>query len=590
MKHLTTTLITLSLAILLLGACVPAPAAPASPVALPTAATWQTDTNAEVGFSIKTPPTWSQQTLLDQNAGAIHGQAFTGSEGGVEVYWGVGFGGACPSGTEPVQLAHGEVPACHATQADGTEVWSQIGYQVSGGNSFSMRAYTSNAEPSSHDLVLQVLATLTFMPPAQPPTGAAVANPASENCIKQGGTVSIVARGDGGQYGICTFEDNRQCEEWALLRGDCPIGGVKVTGYITPAAQYCAITGGTYAVTGNSGADDEQGTCTFKDGAQCAAWDYYNGKCAQSVTTADPLPSWNPGPAKDTILKFVADVADPASPSYVPPSDRIAVTDNDGTLWTEQPIPAQAAFVFARIAQMAPDHPEWQTTQPYQAVLRQDAETLQSLSAEDIEKLVFTTHAGMTEEEFEAEAKAFLDTAKHPRFGVPYTETVYQPMLELLALLRANDFRTFIVSGGGGEFMRTFSEEVYGIPRENVVGSSLEYEFQQTSDGSGLVRQPELVSFDDREMKPVNIQLHIGRRPILAIGNSDGDLAMFQYTGGRSSSSEAGKVPFLNLLVVHDDAEREYDYLTRSEEVMTAAAQSPWMFVSMDRDFKTVFP
>ena len=590
MKHLTTTLITLSLAILLLGACVPAPAAPASPVALPTAATWQTDTNAEVGFSIKMPPTWSQQTLLDQNAGAIHGQAFTGSEGGVEVYWGVGFGGACPSGTEPVQLAHGEVPACHATQADGTEVWSQIGYQVSGGNSFSMRAYTSNAEPSSHDLVLQVLATLTFMPPAQPPTGAAVANPASENCIKQGGTVSIVARGDGGQYGICTFEDNRQCEEWALLRGDCPIGGVKVTGYITPAAQYCAITGGTYAVTGNSGADDEQGTCTFKDGAQCAAWDYYNGKCAQSVTTADPLPSWNPGPAKDTILKFVADVTDPASPSYVPPSDRIAVTDNDGTLWTEQPIPAQAAFVFARIAQMAPDHPEWQTTQPYQAVLRQDAETLQSLSAEDIEKLVFTTHAGMTEEEFEAEAKAFLDTAKHPRFGVPYTETVYQPMLELLALLRANDFRTFIVSGGGGEFMRTFSEEVYGIPRENVVGSSLEYEFQQTSDGSGLVRQPELVSFDDREMKPVNIQLHIGRRPILAIGNSDGDLAMFQYTGGRSSSSEAGKVPFLNLLVVHDDAEREYDYLTRSEEVMTAAAQSPWMFVSMDRDFKTVFP
>ena len=277
---------------------------------------------------------------------------------------------------------------------------------------------------------------------------------------------------------------------------------------------------------------------------QCDAWDYYNGKCDQSAATADPLPSWNPGPAKDTILKFVADVADPASPSYVPPADRIAVTDNDGTLWTEKPIPVQAAFVSPRIAQMAPDHPEWQTTQPYQAVLEQDAETLQSLSAEDVEKLIFTTHAGMTEEEFEAEAKAFLDTAKHPRFGVPYTETVYQPMLELLAFLRANGFKTFIVSGGGVEFMRTFSEEVYGIPRENVIGSSLQYEFQQTSDGSVLVRQPELVSFDDREMKPVNIQLHIGRRPILAVGNSDGDLAMFQYTGGRSSSSRPEKSRF----------------------------------------------
>jgi putative hemolysin len=591
-KHLTTTLITLSLVAFLLGGCVPAPAAPASPVASPTAAAWQTYTNAEVGFSIEMPPTWSKQTLPDQNGDAIHGMAFTGPEGGVEVYLGVGFGGACPSGTEPVQLAQGELPACHTTNSDGTETWSQIGYEVSEGNSFSVRAYTSDAQPSSHNLVLQVLSTLTFMPPAQPQAEAAIANPASENCIQQGGALSLVARGDGGQYGICTFEDNRQCEEWALLRHDCPVGGLKVTGYITPAAQYCAITGGTYAVTGNSGADAsrEQGVCTFKEGSRCDAWDYYNGKCDQSAAAADPLPSWNPGPAKDTILKFVADVADSASPSYVPPADRIAVTDNDGTLWTEKPIPVQAAFVFARIAQMAPDHPEWQTTQPYQAVLEQDAETLQSLSAEDVEKLIFTTHAGMTEEEFEAAAKAFLDTAKHPRFGVPYTETVYQPMLELLAFLRANGFKTFIVSGGGVEFMRTFSEEVYGIPRENLVGSSLQYEFQQTSDGSVLVRQPELVSFDDREMKPVNIQLHIGRRPILAIGNSDGDLAMFQYTGGRSSSSEAGNVPFLNLLLVHDDAEREYDYLTGTDEVMTAAAQSPWMFVSMERDFKTVFP
>jgi putative hemolysin/phosphoserine phosphatase len=583
-KHLTTTLITLSLAILLLGACVPAPAAPASPVASPTAADWQTYTNAEVGFSIEMPSTWSQQTLPDQNAGAIHGQAFTGPEGGVEVYWGVGFGGACPGGTEPVQLAQGELPACHATNSDGTETWSQIGYQVSGGNSFSVRAYTSDSQPSSHDLVLQVLSTLAFMPPAQPQVEAAVANPASENCIKQGGTLSIVERGDGGQYGICLFEDNLQCEEWAMMRGDCPVGGLKVTGYITPAAQYCAITGGTYAITGNSGQDDEQGTCTFKNGSQCDAWDYYNGKCDQSAATADPLPSWNPGPAKDTILKFVADVTDPASPSYVPPAERIAVLDNDGTLWTEKPVPVQAAFVFARIQQMAKDHPEWSTTQPYAAVLSGDQAAIQQFTPADIEELVYATHAGMTEEEFESIAKAFLDTAVHPRFKVPYTQTVYQPLLELLDLLRANDFQPYIVSGGGADFMRVFAADVYGIPPDDVVGSSLQYEFQQTSSITGdLIRKPEMVTIDDKEMKPVNIQRHIGRRPIMAVGNSDGDLPMFQYTAG-------GKLPYLNLLIVHDDAEREYDYLSGTDAMMAAAAQSPWMFVSMRQNFKTVFP
>ncbi len=292
MKYFRTILFTLGLVVLLLGACVPVTARPTAAQATAEAATgnvtpvpgtdWQTYTDAEVGYSITTPPDWSQQPLPDQADGAIHGMGFSGPQGGVDVYWGTGFGGACPSGTVPVQMAGEELPACYTAKDDGTEVWSQIGYQVSG-SSFSVRAYTSNAEPSSHDLVLQVLATLTFMPPAktqaEAPTQTSIANPASENCVAQGGTLTITERGDGGQYGICYFEDNMQCEEWALLRGDCPLGGVKVTGYVTPAATYCAITGGEYTVTANSGQADEQGTCTFKNGTTCDASEYYDGKC-----------------------------------------------------------------------------------------------------------------------------------------------------------------------------------------------------------------------------------------------------------------------------------------------------------------------
>jgi phosphoserine phosphatase len=308
-----------------------------------------------------------------------------------------------------------------------------------------------------------------------------------------------------------------------------------------------------------------------------------SGPKATGDATSDPLPSWNAGPAKSSILQFVTDVTDPKGPSYVPPAERIAVFDNDGTLWTEKPVPAQGVFMTARVQELAKDHPEWTTTQPYQAVLSGDREALQQLTPAEVETLIYATHAGMTAEEFEAEAKAFLDTAKHPRFGVLYTETVYQSMLELLAFLRANGFKTFVVSGGGAEFMRAFAEDVYGIPPENVLGSSLQYEFRQTATGSDLVREPEMVTFDDKEMKPVNIRRHIGRRPILAVGNSDGDLQMLQYTAG-------GKRPYLNLLLVHDDAAREYEYLTGTDKVMTAAAQSPWMFVSMKRDFKRMFP
>lgn len=259
------------ISITLLTSSCASPSAPASE--------WQTTTEAEAGFSLQIPPTWSQAKLPDQNDGAIHGMAFTGPEGGVEVYWGIGFGGACPTGTESVQLAVGAVEACHTIQSDGTEMWSQIDYEVSGGNFFSARAYTSNDQLPSHDLVLRVLSTLTFMQSAQAPTEAGIANPASQYCVDQGGSLAIEERGDGGQFGVCYFEDNRQCEEWALFHGDCPVGGLKVTGFITPAARYCAITGGEYAITGSSSTEDEQGSCTFNDGSQCDAWAYYNGEC-----------------------------------------------------------------------------------------------------------------------------------------------------------------------------------------------------------------------------------------------------------------------------------------------------------------------
>jgi dipeptidyl-peptidase-4 len=320
--------------------------------------------------------------------------------------------------------------------------------------------------------------------------------------------------------------------------------------------------------------------------ALAASVDYFTACFAaepEMTAAAAPLSSWNDGAAKTTILDFVAAVTDPASLDYVPPAERIAVFDNDGTLWTEKPFVPQAAFLFERIFELAPEHPEWQNTQPYQAVLERDMATLQSLTPEDIEQLLFATHAGMTEDEFEAAAKAFLDTAQHPRFGAPYTATVYQPMLELLAYLRANGFKTFVVSGGGVEFMRAYAEDIYGIPRDDVIGSSVEYAFQATDGGYALVRLPEMATVDLNDQKPVNIQRHIGRRPLLAAGNSDGDIEMLQYTGG-------GGGPFLNLVIVHDDDAREYTYQEGAEQLMSLAAQSPWLFVSMTRDFKTVFP
>jgi len=307
-----------------------------------------------------------------------------------------------------------------------------------------------------------------------------------------------------------------------------------------------------------------------------------------SAAARDPLPSWNDGPTKKAILEFVAAVTDAGGNDYVEPAERIATFDNDGTLWVEQPIYTQLAFALDRVKALAPQHPEWKTTQPFQAALEGDMQTLMASGKKGLLELVMATHTGMTTDEFERIVVDWLATAKHPKYGRPFTELAYQPMLELLAYLRANDFKTFIVSGGGIEFMRPWTEEVYDIPPEQVVGSSIKTEFQMKDGVPVLVRTPKINFIDDKADKPVGINEHIGRRPILAFGNSDGDMQMLQWT-----TAGAGKR--LGLIVHHDDAEREYAYdrkghVGKLDKALDAAGPAGWVVVSMKNDWKTVYP
>jgi haloacid dehalogenase-like hydrolase len=301
----------------------------------------------------------------------------------------------------------------------------------------------------------------------------------------------------------------------------------------------------------------------------------------------DALPSWEDGPTKQRIVAFVERVTDPADPAFVAPDERIAVFDNDGNLWAEKPIYTQLLFAMDRIRALAPQHPEWQSTQPFKAVLENDHAALAAGGKKALMQLVMASHAGMTTDEFESIVTDWLARAKHPRFKRPYTECVYKPMLELLTYLRNNDFKTFIVSGGGIEFMRPWAQEVYGIPPEQVVGSSIKTRFVTEGDGASLVRLPEIDFINDKAGKPVGIHKFIGRRPILASGNSDGDLQMLQYTA-------AGKGPRLILLLHHDDAEREYAYdrdshVGRLDKALDEARRREWVVVSMKKDFRAVF-
>ena len=307
-----------------------------------------------------------------------------------------------------------------------------------------------------------------------------------------------------------------------------------------------------------------------------------------SLHAADPLPSWNDGPAKKAITAFVAKTTTDGSAEFVPPAERIATFDNDGTLWSEQPMYFQAFFIFDRIQKLAPSHPEWKDKEPFASVLKGDLKTALAGGERALLEMAMATHAGTTTEEFEKIVSDWTKTAKHPKSGKHFTEMVYQPMLEVLAYLRANGFKTFIVSGGGIEFMRPWTEKIYGIPPEQVIGSSIKTKFEIRDGKPVLARLPELNFIDDKEGKPVAIQQHIGRRPIIAFGNSDGDFQMLEWT-------TAGTGARLALIVHHDDAQREFAYdrgshIGKLEKGLDEAPQRGWSVISMKNDWKNIYP
>jgi hypothetical protein len=307
-----------------------------------------------------------------------------------------------------------------------------------------------------------------------------------------------------------------------------------------------------------------------------------------NVQPADVLPSWNDGASKQAIVAFVERVATEGSADYVPPPERIAVFDNDGTLWAEQPMYFQLAFALDRVRALGSEHPEWRDQQPFKGVLEDDMAAVLEGGEHALVELVMATHAGMTTEEFAATAREWIETAQHPTTGRRYVDMVYRPMLEVLGYLRANGFKTFIVSGGGIEFMRPWVERVYGIPPEQVVGSSIKTKFEMRDGVPVLVREPEFNFIDDKVGKPVGINQHIGRRPIAAFGNSDGDLEMLQWT-------TAGAGTRFGLIVRHTDAEREWAYdressIGRLDKALDEAQARGWTVVDMARDWRAIYP
>lgn len=308
-----------------------------------------------------------------------------------------------------------------------------------------------------------------------------------------------------------------------------------------------------------------------------------------SVFASEPLPSWHEGPSKQAVLSFVEKTTTEGSVDFVPNSERIAVFDNDGTLWSEQPIYVQIAFIIDRIKTLASQHPEWQTTQPFQAVLEGDINTLLASGQEkNLFQLIAATHAGMSTDAFRETVQAWLKTARHPKTGRLYTEMVYQPMLELLALLESRGYKNYIVSGGGIDFMRPWTEKVYNIPPERVIGSSIKSKFEIVNGEPQIIGLPEIQFIDDKENKPIAIQERIGRRPVIAVGNSDGDLAMLLWT-------TAGKGPRLGILIHHTDDIREVAYdrnssIGRLNKALDQAPLKGWTVVDMKHEWRNIFP
>ncbi len=335
-----------------------------------------------------------------------------------------------------------------------------------------------------------------------------------------------------------------------------------------PGFRILVVVGCGFALLASTG-------CTVTSGGDGAS-------TSQSPTPA-ALASWNDGPVKAAIVDFVDRVSRQGGPDYVAPHDRVATFDNDGTLWAEKPLYFQFAFVYDRLRALAPQNPGWANEEPFKTILNSDAIFPSGIVESDFLKLLVAGQTGTSQAEFAEEARAFLATARHPQLDRLYPELVYEPMLELLDYLRENDFDVHIVSGGTVEFIRVYADRVYGVPPENVIGSSFAYEFRDTSATTEFFRQPNLTVFNDTAAKPVNIQLHIGKRPILAFGNSNGDIEMLELATGGDGAS-------LALLLHHDDAEREFAYDAGAEQALTTAAQRGWTVVSVRDDFATVFP
>lgn len=303
---------------------------------------------------------------------------------------------------------------------------------------------------------------------------------------------------------------------------------------------------------------------------------------------SDPLPSWNDGETKKRIFDFVKQVTDTRSETYVKEEDRIAVFDNDGTLWVEQPVYSQLLFALDQVRAMAPQHPEWKNKEPFKSILNGDYKAALAGGERAALEIIMATHAGMTTEEFSRSVKEWADTAKHPHFSRLYTRCIYQPMLELIGFLDDNGFTTYVVSGGGVAFMRPWVQQTYGIPPDRVIGSRIKTTYEVRDGKPLLVRMPQADFVDDKEGKPVGINEHIGRIPLAAFGNSDGDFQMLEWT-------TAGRTPGFGLIVHHDDAEREFAYDRKSiagklDRGLSEAKERNWVLVSMKNDWKKIFP